>query len=1051
VFALSDPILASRNALEGERKHLTVLFADLKSSMEILANRDPEDSRKILDPVLEYMMEAVHRYEGTVAQVMGDGIMALFGAPLAHEDHGVRACYAALRMQESIDRYADDIRRREGVPVQIRVGLNSGEVVVHSVGSDFHLGYTAVGRTAHLAARMEQAATPGSVLMTLDTFRLVEGYVDVSPVGPVAVKGLGEPIEAYELKGIGSMRTRLQAAAARGLTRFVGREAEMEMLTRALEQAVKGHGQVVSLVGEPGMGKSRLLHEFVHSYRTKHWLVLESGSVPHGEAFPGLPVIDLLKSYFHIGGHIDDTEVPQLVAAKVLELDRSLEPLVTPILALLDTPIADPEWIRLDPPQRLRLSFEALLQLLARQSQIQPLLVVFDDLQAHDSVTQSFLEGLVESLPRARIALVTSYRPNYHHGWGSKSYYGQLRLDPLPDESANAMLDALVGDDAELLPLKRLLIAQTEGNPFFIEECVWTLVEIGVFGGHRGAYRLVKDPKAIQVPATVEAVLTARIDRLPPEHKRLLQCAAVVGKDVPIALLRAIVDMDEDSLRRGLALLQAAEFLYVGRLVPSLEYTFKHALTHQVTYGRLLQDRRRMLHKRIVETLEHANPYASAEQVELLAHHAFRAEMWDKAARYSRQAGVTAASRPAHREAVARFEQALEALEKLPESREHTELAIDIRFDLRNSLHPLGRLERTLKHIRKVEAHAALLGDQRRLGQASSLVCQYHRLMGDLSSAIEAGERAIRIADQLGDEQLGILARSHLGPALAARGDYHRATEILTTGVDRLEGDMVRDVMGTTGIVSVFSRIYLATSLAELGEFGAAALHAEEAIRIAESVSHVYSLAFGYYGLGTVLVRQGDVEKSIAALDRGLDLCRSRNLPLMLPPLATSLGNAYCLAARPDEAIGLLEEANGQAGAMGRMGGHALLLIRLGEAYHQVLRIGDAGLCARQALALSREHTECGLEGHALRLLGDVCRDDATAFDESELFYRQAIARADELGMRPLLAQSYFGLSQLDRRTNRRANAETHLATAVTLFKILNMPFWVRRAQAHVD
>ncbi|SDR64314.1 adenylate/guanylate cyclase [Rhizobiales bacterium GAS113] len=1047
---LAEPILASKNALEGERKHLTVLFADLKGSMEILADRDPEDSRKILDPVLEYMIEAVHSYEGTVTQVMGDGIMALFGAPLAHEDHGVRACEAALRMQESMSRYGEEIRRRGGIPVQIRVGLNSGEVVVHSIGTDFHMGYTAVGRTTHLAARMEQAATPGSVLLTLDTLRLVEGYVDVRPVGLIAVKGLGEPVEAYELKGIGRVRTRLQAAAARGLTRFVGREAEMEVLGRALEQAATGHGQVISAVGEPGMGKSRLLYEFVHSHRTEDWLILESGSAPHGKAPPGLPVIDLLKSYFRVEVHADSTEIREQVVSKVLDFDRSLEPLVTPLLALLDAPIEDPEWSSLDPPQRLRLSLEALLQLLARESEVQPLLVVFDDLQSHDSVTQSFLDGLVESLPRARIVLLASYRPDYQHRWGSKSYYGQLRLDPLPDESANAMLDALVGGDAQLLPLKRLLIARTEGNPFFIEESVRTLVETGVLGGPRGAYRLVKDPKAIQVPATVEAVLTARIDRLPLEEKRLLQCAAVVGKDVPMALLRTIADMDEDALRRGLAILQAAEFLYVGRLFPGPEYTFKHALTHQVTYGRLLQDRRRALHKRIVETLERAHLDPGAEQVELLAHHAFRGEMWEKAVRYSRQAGVTAASRPAHREAVARFEQALKALEHLPESREQTELAIDIRFDLRNSLHPLGHLERILEHIRKVEAQAALLGDQRRLGQASSLVCQYHRLMGDLGPAIEAGERAMGVADQLSDLQLWILARSHLGPALAARGDHRRATEILTAGVERLRGDLVRDVMGTTGIVSVFSRIYLASSLAELGEFGAAMLHAREAFRIAESVSHVYSLAFAYYGIGTVLVARGEVPGSIAALERGLDLCRSRNLPLMLPLLGTSLGRAYCLAARADEAIGLLEEAERQAVAMARTGGHAMLLVRLGEAYLQVLRVGDAGRCARQALTLSREHTERGLEAHALRLLGELGVDDPPALDESEAFYHQAIARAEELEMRPLLAQCYLGLGVRHHRVGRRTSADSHLNTALALFRALDMPFWLDRAQAHL-
>jgi class 3 adenylate cyclase len=978
---LAERILTSKATQEGERKHLTVLFADLKGSMEFLAGIDPEEARKILDPVLERMMEAVHHYEGTVTQVMGDGIMALFGAPLAHEDHAVRACYAALRMQESMRHYAEEVRRGEDVPVQIRIGVNSGEVVVHSVGSDFHRTYNAVGQTAHLAARMEGAAKPGSILLTASTVRLVEGYVDVERIGPVAVKGLREPVEAYELKRVGQIRTRLQAAAARGLTPFVGRAAEMEVLVRSLDQAASGHGQVVTAVGEGGMGKSRLLYEFVHSPRTERWLVLECGSASHGLTAPGLPVLDLLRRYFRIE---ESAEVRRQVAAKVLQLDRAFEPLVTPILALMDAPIEDPAWSGVDPPQRLRRSLEALVRVIVRESEVQPVLVVFDDLQSHDSVTQSFLDILVDNLPLTRILLLASCRPEYQHRWESKSYYRQLRLDPLPDDSAQAMLGALVGDDAQLLPLKQLLIARTDGNPFFIEESVRTLVESGCFGGPRGAYHLEKDPTAIQVPATVEAVLTARIDRLSPEEKRLLQCAAVVGKIVSVSLLRAIAEMDEVTLQRSLAVLQAGEFLYVVRSCPDPEYTFKHALTHQVTYGRLLQERRRALHRRIVEELERAHPEPGIEQVELLSHHAFRGELWEKAVRYSRQAGITAASRPAHREAVARFEQALAALDHLPETPEQMALAIDIRFDLRNSLHPLGYLERILENIGKVESLAALIGDRRRLGQASSFLCQYHRLLGDLGPAIVAGERAIGIADRIGDLHLGIVARQYLGPALIARGDYRRAAEILGGIVDRVQGDMVRDAMGTTGVVSVFSRIYLVSALAELGAFDAAVGHAQEALRIANSIGHVYSIAFACYGIGMALALRGDVEGSIASLERGLDLCRSWNLPLMLPILGASLGHAYCLADRPHDAIALLNEAERQARAMTRIGGHSMLVVRLGEAHLQAGRRDDAQRCAQEAVALARKHTERGHEAYALRLLGDLCADDPVGIVQSD-------------------------------------------------------------------
>ena len=1049
----TEPALDAKNGLEGERKHLTVLFADLKGSMEILADRDPEESRKVLDGVLDRMMEAVQRHEGKVTQVMGDGIMALFGAPLAQEDHALQACRAALAMQEAIGRYSDDVRRSQGVTVQIRVGLHSGEVVVYPIGSESEtgrLGYTAVGRVVHVAARMEQAANPGSVLLTSDTLRLVEGFVDVVRLGPIALKGLSELMEAYELKGLGRVRNRLQTAAARGLTRFVGREGDIEVLGRALESAASGYGQIVCVVGEPGVGKSRLLYEFGHSYHTKNWLVLESASASYGRAPPGAPVIDLLKNYLRLEGSVENGELREQLSQKVLSLDQSLEPLVKRILTLFDAPVADPEWNSLDPPQRLRLSLDAFVKLLICESQVQPLVVIFDDLQANDSVTQSFLDDLVVNLPRNRIMLLVGYRPDYQHGWGHKSYYGQLRLDPLSGESADSIAEALVGTDPQLLPLKQHLIARTEGNPFFLEESVRTLVETGVFSGPRGAYRLEKDFQTIQVPATVEAVLAARIDRLAPDEKRLLQSAAVVGKDVPLVMLRSIAEMDEDMLGRGLDRLQAAEFLHVGRLVSSPEYTFKHALTHQVAYQTLLQERRRALHRRIVEAIERGQTNYGVEKIELLAHHALRSESWDKAVRYCRQAGVAAASRPAHREAAARFEQALEALEHLPESRERGELAIDIHFDLRNSLQALGQLQQLLDNIRKVEAQAAFIGDQRRLGQASSFACQYYRLVGDVARAIEAGEQAIGIADELGDVQLAVVARNHLGPALAARGDYRRATQVLIEGVERLGTGSGPDLMGTTGMLSVFSRIYLATSLAELGDFATAMLHAEPAYQIAEAAGHVYSITFACYGIGTIRAIRGEIAESIAALERGLELCRTRNLPVALPLLGASLGHAYCLADRPEEAISLLEEAELQADAMTRMGGHAMLLVRLGEAYLQVQRTDDARQRALLALALARQHTERGLEAYALRLLGKLALNDDPGLEKSEAFYREAIALADELGMRPLLAHCYLDLGQLFRRAGVRTNAVSYSKAAATLFRALDMPYWLERSETQL-
>src|SRR5438445_2005339 len=446
---LAERILTSRAALEGERKQITILFADLKGSMELLADRDPEEARKILDPVLEQMMEAVHRFEGTVNQVMGDGIMALFGAPIAHEDHALRACYAALRMQDSLKKYAEGARRGYGIEVQIRIGLNSGEVLVRSVGSDLRMDYTAIGQTTHLAARMEQLATPGTIRLTSDTLRLVEGFIEVKPLGPVPVRGVTEPVEVYEATGAGTVRTRLQAAVRRGLTPFIGREAELEQLHRAQQLAVNRHGQVAAIVGEAGVGKSRLAYEFTHSYRLRGWLIVEMAAVSYGKASSYLPVIDLLKSYFKIQDRDDLRQILEKVTGKLLTLDRALEPTLPALLALLDITADDAKRQTPDPVERRQRTLDAVKRLLLREAREQPLLVIFEDLHWIDGETQAFLDHLVESLGSARLLLVVNYSPEYQHAWGGKTFYGQMRLDALSADSTTDALAALLGADPD--------------------------------------------------------------------------------------------------------------------------------------------------------------------------------------------------------------------------------------------------------------------------------------------------------------------------------------------------------------------------------------------------------------------------------------------------------------------------------------------------------------------------------------------------------------------------------------------------------------------------
>jgi class 3 adenylate cyclase/tetratricopeptide (TPR) repeat protein len=1048
---LAEKILTSKSALEGERKQVTVLFADMKGSMESLADRDPEDARKLLDPILEHMMEAVHRYEGTVNQVMGDGIMALFGAPLAHEDHAVRACYSALRMQESVKRYAEAVRRTEGIPIQIRVGLNSGEVVVRSIGSDLKMDYTAVGQTTHLAARMEQMAMPGSILITADTLRLAEGLVQVKSIGPVNVKGMSEPAEVYEVTGAGAARTRLQAAASRGLTRFVGRNAEVEQLRKALELAGAGHGQVVGVVGEPGVGKSRLFYEFIHSHRTQGWLIVESGSVSYGKATPYLPLIDLLKMYLNIHDRDNQREIREKITGKLLTLDESLKATLPAFLALLDLPVEDQQWQALDPPQKRQRTLDACKRLLFRESQARPLLVVFEDLHWLDSETQSVLDSLVESLPTARLLLLVNYRPEYQHSWASKTFYSQLRLDPLPTESVEELLRSLLGNDPSLQTLKQLLITRTEGNPFFLEESVRTLVETRVLKGERDGYRLATPIESILVPATVQAVLAARIDRLSPEEKRLLQSASVIGEDVPFSLLRAITDLPEDNLRRGLVQLQAAEFLYEAKLFPDLEYTFMHGLTCQVAYGSLVQDRRRSMHAAVVEGIERLYAGRLIEQVERLAHHAARGEVWGKALTYLRQAGAKADARSANREAASYFEQALTALRHLPESRETHEQAIDLHFNLRISLVALGERERVLEHLRAAEALANALGDERRLARVNAYMARELSVQGEHEQAVTACERAIAMARTLDDYSLEVVATNYLGFAYNCLGNYPKAVEALGRNLVPLDSPVARERFGGIGLPVAISRASLAQALAERGEFVEAVVRCTEAIQIAEAVGHPYSVTVTYRGMGLLHLRRGDLHQAILTLEHALEVCQGVDSPLLFHAVSSALGHAYALSGRSAEAIPLLEEAVGRPVLTTTLEGQSLRTIWLSEAYLLAGREADAHAAAQRALGLARQHKEKGHEAYTLLLLGEIkAREDPLDIGKAENHYRQALTLAEELGMRPLIAHCHVGLGKLYRRIGNRQQAEEHLTTATAMMREMEMGLWLKRAEAEL-
>src|ERR1700689_1179792 len=661
--------LPDLSANAGERKTVTALFADIKGSMELIENLDPEDARAIVDPALKLMIEAVHRYGGYVAQSTGDGIFAVFGAPIALEDHPQHALYAALRMQDDLRSYSKRLREHGEPPVLIRIGINVGEAVVRTIKtSETETEYTPIGHSISLASRLQALAPPGSIAISHAVRQLVEGYFTINDLGRARIKGVTEPVEVYEVTGLGPLRTRLQRSAGRGYTKFVGRQNEIQAMKRAADQAKAGHGQIVAAVAEAGVGKSRLLFEF-KAVSQSEWMVLEAFSVSHGQASAFLPMIDLLYSYFEISSDDDARKRREKINGKVLTLDRSLEDTLEYLYGLLSISDEGNQIAEIQAQTRKHRALDAVKRILLRESLNQPLIVVFEDLHWLDSESQAFLNLLADSIGTARILFLVNYRPEYRHEWGNKTYYTQLRLDPLGSESADEMLRALLGDGKDLEPLKQVITEKTEGNPFFMEETVQVLLDEGALVRDGSVVRLAKSLGELKIPPTVQAILAARIDRLAPDHKDLLQTLAVIGTGFKFALIRKVLDQEASEepspgevIERMLSELQLAEFIYEQPSVGDLEYTFKHALTHDVAYHSVLNERRRLLHERIGAALESTYSDSLDDHVTELAHHYTRSGNPAKAVKYCLRAVRQCADLGSNAEAVAQFEKGLEQL-----------------------------------------------------------------------------------------------------------------------------------------------------------------------------------------------------------------------------------------------------------------------------------------------------------------------------------------------------------------------------------------------------
>jgi class 3 adenylate cyclase/tetratricopeptide (TPR) repeat protein len=1013
---------ADSAALDGERKTVTALFADIKGSMELIEDLDPEEARAIVDPALKLMMDAVQRYGGYVAQSTGDGIFALFGAPVAHEDHPQRALHAAVRMQEELKRYSDRIRTEGRIPIQARVGVNTGEVVVRSITTgEGRTEYAPVGHSTGIAARMQTLAPVGSIAAPEQIRKLCEGYFVFKSLGPTKVKGVSEPVTVYEVTGLGPLRTRLGRAAGQGLTKFVGREREMDALRYAAEQARSAHGQIVGAMAEPGVGKSRLFFEF-KAKNESGWMVLETFSVSHGKASAYLPVLDLLQSYFKIAPSDDARTRREKVTGRVVALDRSLEDALPYLFGLLGIVEGEDALGQMDAQVKKRRTFDAIKRILLRESLNQPLIVMFEDLHWIDEQTQEFLNLLADSLANAKLLLLVNYRPEYSHQWGSKTYYTQLRLDPLGTESADEMLSALLGDSPDLAPLKKLIIERTEGNPFFMEEMYQAMLEDGVIA-RNGAVKLVKPLQSARIPTTVQGVLAARIDRLPADAKQLLQTLSVMGREFPMSLIRAVLTRSDDESNRLLNDLQLGEFIYEQPALADTEFTFKHALTQEVAYNSVLLERRQQLHERTATALEALYASSVEEHLAKLAHHYGRSANPAKAVEYLTRAGEQSLNRSAYVEAQVQFQQGLEWIKKLPESPERDARELELTSTLAQVLTVTGGW--TAPEARAAAERSRDLAEKS--GNLAQLVVQVFGFwrraiaVSDFSVAAQLADRIVELAEREGSPaSLGFACDAQVHTNFS-RGDLVSAEEHFVRWSDFLDADGFSQVPG-----AAVDAIGAASACAWLlGHADKARERIDRVMAFARDSNNPYELVVGRLFESGLACMMREPRRAEVAATHALAFAEEHGFPFVRNLTRPQLGWARAQLGRAGEGVTLIRQGlagQAEAGSRSMITTH---LTYLGEAQALDGKIDDALVTIEEALQATREELTPLLYAQTCR--GEL-RLKVSQPELAETDFREAIALAQKTQAKALELRATISLARLLRDTNRRDEAHTMLA-----------------------
>ncbi|MBI5585670.1 MAG: AAA family ATPase [Deltaproteobacteria bacterium] len=1046
---LAEKILTTRSAIEGERKLVTVMFADVAGFTAISEKLDPEEVHEIMDGCCRILVDEIHRFEGTVGEFRGDGVMALFGAPIAHEDHTQRACHAALAIQQALVPYSEEIKRNYGTDFRMRIGLNSGTVVVGAIGDDLRMDYTAMGDTTNLAARMETAAAPGSVLVSVDTHRLAREFFEFAPSDTLQVKGKQDPVEAYRLLRPTEVDSRIGASVAKGLTRFVGRSREIETLREAFAKVQSGEGQVMGLVGEAGVGKSRLLLEFRSLLPQDEYTYLEGQCLHYGGSMPYLPILDVLRAFLGVKEGGPERVIQDRLSERILGLDENLRDLIPPFQELLSLQVEDEAYGQLEPKQKREKTFEALRDLLIRGTRERPLVLAVEDLQWIDKTTEEFLTYMIGWLPRTRILLLLLYRPEYVHQWGSKSYYSMIGVGQLSTGSSAELVGAIL-EGGEVVPeLKELILNRATGNPLFMEELTQSLLQNGSIRRTGDRFVLTRDIPSVQVPDTVQGIIAARMDRLEESLKRIMQVAAVIGREFAFRLLETITEMKEN-LKSGLLNLQGLEFIYEKSLFPELEYIFRHALVQEVAYNSLLINRRKEIHEKIGRAFEQLYPDRLEEFCEMLAYHYSKSGNPAKAYAYLKKSAEKAVRNYAVVEAVRFYREALEVLGQLPPSEENQREQITLVLSMQIPWRRIGYSEDYLPLLQKAVALAEALGDEKKSVHLRSILGSYFIIRGgDPQLGWEYLEGCVKDSDIIQDVNLMIPFGVDLCIPCLASGDYQRINQLAPTIIRLIEHSGTQAEFydrASNPYASVLGFWGMAKGMC--GDFEYSERLFEKALSFAQKIDHRTTLGGVELSFGLILGLKGDGERAVSHLQKAIKYMEESQTFVFLGFAWSWLGWANLVMGQTNTAVELTEKGLKMHTDLGIPFFRSNLHANCSVVYLMQGDLKRARSQAESALQFALQNNEKHMIGLSKLLLGvAIALKDPTQIEPAEQQILQGIGLLEEIGLSPFIGFGYLLLREVYSASGRPKEALEYLKKAEAMSEKMGIDYWLRKTR----